>query len=881
MQDVRHRILSAGIGSASVQLKMMSTNVRSQSRPGDGAPPLSTAISKQPKRRSAMTATHQEFRAGTTTGVTALPTPESTPGSKSLATPIHTPQSCEFPVAGFEEPPAIPELIQLSRKLTARRPIDSKEEPQGHPEVWAESRQALCETVPYFKSPQSGCYQNSGHVYAFLYDGVGNSREYMDTDVIIARAGGGMQADASGQLLQAKHHSLDDAQVQAVLNDIEHQNPIVVICGNKNAGALCKMPHRYCVLGWYKPVAVWEEKTLGKGRKAWTTVKFRLERLGDNKRAWHAPSQQNVTEVDRDVAGPLTEEICQDCNNESPQVYLNGWMCLNSACGRFWKLGEDSPSSDLAFNPAFLLHRTRWQNEEEPFSVRPPIPDSGKVMGDNLTNINTRGVVCPQCGRCNPRRLWRGWSCDNSQCDFSNFPKHITVKPAMLHQPWDSTGEGPTLSRNRYAKHLGVKVTVEHNKLGFKIFTYTFDGINGKLIHAISNSKINSASRGPDEMFDAMQRQDDPEMDLHLERRPFIGTGSSTTLKLKTASPGRLTATPDAHKLGTNAGVVDDSIIENMLNGSQALFSEAQNNLDDSEDEDEAEEPSPPKRARGRPSLAATTTTTAAPTEPGDLMTAFSVNYGMPYKFVAGGSSLPFSSAPWPVRACRADLNWASKNFSSPAGHTDFNEQLIFAYMEGQKVEYHDDGETGLGPRIASMSLGSKAKMMLRMKAKHFVGCSKTGILTPEKPVPVSIGGREMYLKRLAAWEEIQELRTSDKRTYETRRKELPHELGIFAKRTKKAEDLVTLTLNHGDIVLMEGYEIQSYLEHKVVPEGCLRFALTCRTVLPEHLRAEERPEYGVEEDEPGMGSLGRMAAADARAERQNGMGFGDEDEVV
>ncbi|PPJ51243.1 hypothetical protein CBER1_08171 [Cercospora berteroae] len=864
---------------------------------------LSTAISKQPKRRSAMTAAHQEFREVTTTGVTVLPTPESTPGSKSFATPIHTPQSCEFPVVDLEEPPATPELIQLSRKLTARRPIDSKEEPQGHPEVWAESRQALCETVPYFKSPQSGCYQNSGHVYAFLYDGVGNSREYMDTDVIIARAGGGMQADASGQLLQAKHHSMDDAQVQAVLNDIEHQNPIVVICGNKNAGALCKMPHRYCVLGWYKPVAVWEEKTLGKGRKAWTTVKFRLERLKDNKPAWHGPAQHNVTEGDWDLAGPLTKKICQECNNESPQVYLSGWMCLDSSCERFWKLscGADAPSGDLLFNPAFLFHRTLWQNEEEPFSVRPPIPDSGKVMGDNLTNINTRGVACPQCGRCNPRRLWRGWSCDNPQCSFSNFPKHIAVKPAMLHQPWDSTGDGPTLSRNRYAKHLGVKVTVKHHKLGFKIFTYTFDGINGKLVHAVSNSKINSASGGPDEMFDAMQRQDDPEMDLHLERRPFIGTGSSATLKLKTASSGRLTATPDAHKLGTDAGVVDDSIVESMLNSSQALFSEAQNKPDDSEgeDEDEAEEPSPPKRARGRPSLsAAKTTTTTALTEPGDLMTAFSVNYGMPYKFVAGGSSLPFSSAPWPVRACRADLNWASQNFSSPSDHTDFNEQLIFAYMEGQKVEYHDDGETGLGPRIASMSLGSKAKMMLRMKAKHFVGCSKTGILTPEKPVPGSIGGREMYLKRLAAWEELQTLLltssgNSNKRAYETRRKEIPHELGLYAKRTKKAEDLVTLTLNHGDIVLMEGYEIQSYLEHKVVPEGCLRFALTCRTVLPEHLRAEEWPVYGVEEDEPGMGSLGRLdagvdadegeekAQAGLEVDGKNVMGGGDEEEVV
>ncbi|KAF2207090.1 hypothetical protein CERZMDRAFT_51813 [Cercospora zeae-maydis SCOH1-5] len=741
---------------------------------------LRSAISKQRKRRPAAKSCHPVAQEITSPGPAALPTPEHTPGSsRTPTTPELTPVSSESPPRELEAQSPSAELLQLSRKLTAREPISAKARPLGNPEVWAESRQALCETVPYFKSPQSGCYQNSGHVYAFLYDGVGNSREYMDTDVIIARAGGGMQADATGKLLQSKHHSIDDAQVQAVLNDIEHQNPIVVICGNKHSGALCQMPHRYCVLGWYKPVGVWEEKTMGKGKKAWVTVKYRLERLQSDKRAWYAPSQEMITEADREIAGGLTKKTCRDCQTAFPQVYLHGWMCLNSACDRFWKLccGTDAPCGDLAFHPAFLLDRSRWQNEQEPFSVRPPIPDSGKVMGDNLTNINTRGVVCPHCGRCNPRRLWRGWSCDNPRCDFSNFPKHVTVKPAMLHQPWDSTGEGPTLSRNRYAKHLGVKVAVDH-KLGFKVFTYTFDGIHGKLVHAVSNAKINSAPGGPDDMFDAMQKQDDPEMNLHLERRPFIGTGSSAT---------------------------------------------------------------------------------------------FSVNYGMPYKFIAGGSSLPFSSAPWPVRACRADLNWASQNLCSASGHSDFNEQLIFAYMEGQKVEYHDDGERGLGARIASLSLGGKAKMMLRMKSKHFVGCSKSGILTRERPVPGSVGGRETYVRRVAAWEEIQALLScGDQGGYEARRRELAHELGLYGKRMKKAEDLVTLTLNHGDIVLMEGYEIQSYLEHKVVPEGCLRFALTCRTVLPEHLRAEERPSYGVEEDEPWMGSLGRLAEAEGK-ERGDG----------
>lgn len=141
--------------------------------------------------------------------------------------------------------------------------------------------------------------------------------------------------------------------------------------------------------------------------------------------------------------------------------------------------------------------------------------------------------------------------------------------------------------------------------------------------------------------------------------------------------------------------------------------------------------------------------------------------------------------------------------------------------------------------------------MHMRMKAKHFVGCSKTGILTEEKPVPGTIDGPAMYEKRLAAWEELQELKLKpDTVAYNKRRKELPKELGIFEKRAKKADDLVTITLSHGDIMVMDGYDIQRYLEHKVVPEGYLRFALTCRTVLEDHLKSEEKPDYAVQPDE-------------------------------
>jgi hypothetical protein len=98
----------------------------------------------------------------------------------------------------------------------------------------------------------------------------------------------------------------------------------------------------------------------------------------------------------------------------------------------------------------------------------------------------------------------------------------------------------------------------------------------------------------------------------------------------------------------------------------------------------------------------------------------------------------------------------------------------------------------------------------------------------------------------------LEEIPETDRAQYMQRLKEIPHELGMFKDRNKirASNDLVVLTLNHGDMVLMEGREIQQYFEHKVQSEGYLRFALTCRTVLGDHLKPEERPDSEVLPDQ-------------------------------
>ncbi|KAJ4334403.1 hypothetical protein N0V95_009181 [Ascochyta clinopodiicola] len=251
----------------------------------------------------------------------------------------------------------------------------------------------------------------------------------------------------------------------------------------------------------------------------------------------------------------------------------------------------------------------------------------------------------------------------------------------------------------------------------------------------------------------------------------------------------------------------------------------------------------------------------------------FLVNYGMPYKFIAATASHPFTSAARPITATRSRLNWAAKYLlshgrsgsphpaistsnSSQASHSstqvrefenhEFNEVLALGYFESQKISYHDDGEFGLSPTIATLSLGAPGTMRIRLKAKHHLGVSTAGVYTDALPLP----GCNNYTSRLAAHDDLQALKSSDPKSYRKRLKELPKEMNL--KTSGNAKDVLKMEVAHGDVVVMHGAQLQKYYEHAVEHSGKLRFALTCRYIDPESLGEGEKPEYEVERDQGG-----------------------------
>lgn len=109
-----------------------------------------------------------------------------------------------IPTLSFSSSEATGELIAISpeTKVAKRRLIKGKDggynkyhesvqegkpEPSGQPPVWAEKRQALCETLPYYKAYMSGAYMHDGIAKAFMVDKEVGPRDKFNEEIVIAR----------------------------------------------------------------------------------------------------------------------------------------------------------------------------------------------------------------------------------------------------------------------------------------------------------------------------------------------------------------------------------------------------------------------------------------------------------------------------------------------------------------------------------------------------------------------------------------------------------------------------------------------------------------------------------------------------------------------
>ncbi|TGZ78296.1 hypothetical protein EX30DRAFT_162605 [Ascodesmis nigricans] len=170
----------------------------------------------------------------------------------------------------------------------------------------------------------------------------------------------------------------------------------------------------------------------------------------------------------------------------------------------------------------------------------------------------------------------------------------------------------------------------------------------------------------------------------------------------------------------------------------------------------------------------------------------FALNCGAAYHYVVDQDTVKMEDAPVVVQNVLSMLNEQVGKLCP--GHRDFNEVLSLAYLEDMRMNYHTDDEVGLGPVVASLSLGAPARMGFRFRA---------------------------------GWKQ----------------NKLCHFPGLDVDDVKSGIPQFSVTLNHGDLLIMDGAGIQRYWEHSLTRvEGLFRIAATGRYIDPDTHEAASRP---------------------------------------
>ncbi|KAF3765075.1 hypothetical protein M406DRAFT_331384 [Cryphonectria parasitica EP155] len=209
----------------------------------------------------------------------------------------------------------------------------------------------------------------------------------------------------------------------------------------------------------------------------------------------------------------------------------------------------------------------------------------------------------------------------------------------------------------------------------------------------------------------------------------------------------------------------------------------------------------------------------------------FNSNFGARYIFGVLLGTTRFEHGPPEVKAAVDKMNdWLGPYFLEGTG--DFNQLYFACYLADMAMSMHDDGESGLGPNVATWTLGGRGTFSVAIKPVWDYGRKLTARSHQEKAGDTWIDedpliqGCTEYAYRKEIWErrEAGEIDHQEwKRLFRARmeQKRGAHRI------------LLKFPVDHGDIVLMHGEHTQRYLDHAATVDKTMpmRLALTFRTV--------------------------------------------------
>ena len=202
-----------------------------------------------------------------------------------------------------------------------------------------------------------------------------------------------------------------------------------------------------------------------------------------------------------DFTSKAQVSTCASCHAPSKQVFAAGWACLNETCPKF---ANGANQAARAWNPVFIGERNRWPAHIiAPMQIKPPPPTApldGALVETSLQAW--KGMVCPQCGRCNSRTKWDEWRCCTVGCNY-NVPIQYQIIPRSLLAPDHAfEAEGHSIP---FDKCMEPVIRTGSDFLGFwrKLEFQVAPG--NTITHYLANEVINRQPGGPDSMLARLQ----------------------------------------------------------------------------------------------------------------------------------------------------------------------------------------------------------------------------------------------------------------------------------------------------------------------------------------------------------------------------------------
>ncbi|KAF1978824.1 hypothetical protein BU23DRAFT_524372 [Bimuria novae-zelandiae CBS 107.79] len=646
-------------------------------------------------------------------------------------------------------------------------------DPSDEPPVWATDRFHLCETVPNCKLFGGGAYTKNGFAYAFLYAASASPRDYLDGSVIIARAPGGMKPEAGSTEMSIAEDQSENFVTRGLRHTMKARTPVVLITKNNNKLMTAGMPHEYCVLGHYKPTHIWWEK--------------------------HKP-----------ISG-----------KSDPKDGLR------------YRLERLNPYEEKAwFQP---------KGTEEIFPpgwFDPPIVAS-----------------CCSCRGTFQQKYLQGWICVNKDCRaYWKLPA-----PSGQLQPLDITSliYDPRFLKQKttWPEERSLFFPLEYRPMEVTEDTrgedfYSRAGWNGLVCPNCRGCIMRMSFLGWDCETPGCNYQVRVPLDKPMSASAITDSGPAFPLT-DGYTPSQDVVYSDTIRVCKQ--ICDDNFRMARYNLpipgpdcyvvhkiSNATINKAPGGPNDMFKQLQCTDIGLRRRRIGSEKRK----------EPKYTRHLF-VNVGYDYNFVASGSekSVPFAKVKAEaVRDVRTRLNWSTAQLIARAlgrpfeevrewyKRQEFNECLILSYFQDQAIGFHDDGEPGLGPNIATISLGDTGIMLFRMKKTRYSGVSKAGIYDWEYP---PIPGCFKYKERLAQHDTI--VRNAPTKNKQEYWKEAAKKLGLN-KYFETPPVVLKIMLRHGDEAVMLGALLQKYYDHSVSHVGRIRFALTCRYIDPTQPREDGKP---------------------------------------